>query len=278
MLPRRRTLTLLAVLCLGHVLLISSQVPAASGKSALDAAAFGSVARVQSTVGGFTGGIRGMWSHYIALGSASRENEALRTKVLELEGQLEGERARGARVDSLEDALNLKRSIVSPTLTARVIAGNPIAGVLTVNVDRGTTDGVHSNMAVINGRGVIGRVMSNVSKNAAPVQLLIDQRATAGALLEKSGSAGGVTGGFADGNLRLGMISSATPVAMGERVLTSGQDGIYPQGFLIGQVVQINGTGKAREVVVAPAVNFERIDVVLIVLAQPQPAPEKPKK
>lgn len=278
MLPRRRTLTLLAVLCLGHVLLISSQVPAASGSSALGAAAFGSVTRVQSTVGGITGGLRGFWSHYIALGGASRDNEALRGRVLELEGELQGERARASRVDALEDALNLKRSIVAPTLAARVIAGNAVTGVLTVNVDRGVADGVHANMAVINGRGVVGRVIGNPSKNAATVQLLIDKTAAAGALLEKSGAAGGVTSGFADGNLRLGLLSSAANVAVGERVVTSGQDGIYPQGFLIGQVLQVNGTGKAREVVVTPAVNFERLDVVLILLNKPATASDKPEK
>src|SRR5262245_36249827 len=142
MLPRRRTLTLLVVLCLGHVLLISSQVPAASGESALGSAALGSVARVQSTIGGFSGGIRGFWSHYVALGNASRDNDALRARVLELEGQLEAERARGSRVDALEQALALQRSIVAPSLAARVIAGNPVPGVLKINVDRGTADGV----------------------------------------------------------------------------------------------------------------------------------------
>lgn len=276
MLPQRRTLSLLVVLCLGHVLLISSQVPAASGTSALGSAAFGSVTRVQSVIGGLSGGLSGFWNHYLALGGVARDNEALRQRVLDLEGQLQGERARGARVDSLEDALKMQKSIVAPTLAARVIAGNPITGVLTVNIDRGTADGVRPNMAVINGSGVVGRVIGNPapSAHAATVQLLIDRTAAAGALLEASGSAGGVSGGFADGNLRLGLLSSATSVAVGDRVVTSGQDGIFPSGFLIGAVLQINGTGKSREVVVAPAVNFERIDVVLVVLVNPpQPSP-----
>src|SRR3954464_11122850 len=105
MLPRRRTLTLLVVLCLGQVLLVSSQVQSAAGSSMLGAAAFGSVARVQSTIGGVSGGVHGFWSHYFALSGAARDNEALRGRVLELEGQLQGERARGSRVDALEDAL-----------------------------------------------------------------------------------------------------------------------------------------------------------------------------
>lgn len=269
MLPRRRTVTLLVVLCLGHVLLISSQVPAKTGSSVLGAATFGAVARFQAGIGGAAGGLGGLWSHYVALHGVSRDNEALRARVLELEGQLQGERARAARVDGLEDALNLQRSVVAPTLAARVIAGNPVPGVLTINIDRGAADGVQANMAVINGRGVVGRVIGSPSARAATVQLLIDHAATAGAMLEASGTDGSVAGGFADGHLRVGLISSATPVSIGERVLASGQDGIYPHGFLIGQVLQINGTGKAREIVVAPAVRFDRLNVVLVVLARP---------
>jgi len=269
MLPRRRTLTLLVVLCLGHVLLISSQVPAAAHSSMLGAAAFGSVARAQSAIGGFSGGIGGFWDHYIALGHTSRDNEALRGRVLELEAQLQGEQARAGRLTALEDALNLQRSLVAPTLAARVIAGNPVTGVMTVNIDRGTADGVHPNLAVINGRGIVGRVIGNPSAHAATVQLLIDHVAEAGALLEASGAQGGVSGGFADGNLRLGLLSSAANVAVGERVVSSGQDGIFPIGFLIGKVLQINGTGKVREVVVAPAVNFDRLDVVLVLMVKP---------
>ena len=63
--------------------------------------------------------------------------------------------------------------------------------------------------------------------------------------------------------------ASVAPIAVGERVVTSGHDGIYPQGFLLGTVAQVNGTGKDREIVIAPAVNFARVDVVLILLARP---------
>jgi rod shape-determining protein MreC len=157
MLPRRRTVTLLVVLCLGHILLISAQVPGSSGSSLLGSAALGSVGGIQRTIGGAAGGIRGFWAHYVALGGAARENDALRARVLQLEARLEGERARGARVDELEDALKLQRSTVAPTLAAQVIAGNPMPGVLTINLDRGTADGVRANMAVINDRGVVGR-------------------------------------------------------------------------------------------------------------------------
>jgi len=270
MLSGRRTVTLLVVLCLGHVLLISAQVPVKSGSTALHGAAFGTMARFQRTITAITDGIGGLWSHYAGLRNASRENDQLRQQVLDLEGQLAAERARGAKITSLEEALALQKTIVAPTAAARVIAGNPIPGVMTVSLDRGTADGVKPNMSVINGRGVIGRVIASPSRSACAVQLLIDRTAAAGATLEGSGTNGLVAGGFTDGYLRMTLVSSAVTIAIGEKVLTSGQDGMYPSGFTIGHVVQINGTGKNREIVVEPAVDFARLDVVLIVLATPQ--------
>jgi rod shape-determining protein MreC len=258
------------VLCLGHVLLISAQVPVKSGSTALHGAAFGTMARFQRTITAITDGIGGLWSHYAGLRNASRENDQLRQQVLDLEGQLAAERARGAKITSLEEALALQKTIVAPTAAARVIAGNPIPGVMTVSLDRGTADGVKPNMSVINGRGVIGRVIASPSRSACAVQLLIDRTAAAGATLEGSGTNGLVAGGFTDGYLRMTLVSSAVTIAVGEKVLTSGQDGMYPSGFTIGHVVQINGTGKNREIVVEPAVDFARLDVVLIVLATPQ--------
>lgn len=265
-------MTLLVVLCLGHVLLISSQVATRAGSSVLHEAGFGGLARAQLIMAGLADGIGGLWSNYIGLRGAARENEALRARALALEGELQGERARAARLAGLEDALNLQRSVVAPTLAARVIAGNLMPGVLTVTVDRGTADGVQPNMAVINGRGVVGRVIGRPSAHAAIVQLLADQRANVGALLEASGTAGNVSGGDADGFFRLELVSSVAPVAVGERVVTLGQDGIYPQGFLIGHVSAIHEAGKTREILIAPAVNFARINVVLIVLARPASA------
>jgi rod shape-determining protein MreC len=269
MLSRRRTLTLFVVLCLGHILLISAQVQSGQGRSVLHTSAFGAVAAVQHGTAALFGGIRGFWSRYFALIGVTRENEALRSRVLALEGEVQAERARAARTSALEDALNLQRSIVAPTLAARVIAGNPIPGTLTVTIDRGSADGVEQDMAVISGRGVVGRVIGRPAAHAAVVQLLVGKSANTGAMLEKSGAAGLAAGGFADGYLRFEMLSSAANVAAGDRVVTSGQDGIYPQGFLIGQIHQIMGASNTREILIAPSVDYSHIEVVLVVLARP---------
>ena len=268
MLSGRRTLTLLVVLCLGHILLISSQVQSGRGQTALNSATLGTMATLHGGVAGLTDDIGRICTNYFGLVGASRENEELRNRVLDLEGKLQAEQARSERASALEGLLNLQRSIVAPTLAARVIAGNPKPGALPVTIDRGKTDGVTTNMAVITGRGVVGRVIETAG-HAARVQLLVGESAAAGAVIERTTTAGMVQGGYADGKLRMDFVSSAAQIVVGDRVVTSGQDGIYPQGFLIGHVSEINGKGKTREIVVVPAVDFSYIEVVLVVLARP---------
>ena len=272
MLSRRRTLTLLVVLCLGHVLLISAQVQSGKGRSVLHASAFGAVAAVQGGSAAVTSGAGGLWSHYLALIGVARDNDQLRARVVALEAELQAERARGAQTSALEEALNLQKSMVAPTLAARVIAGNPVPGSLTVTIDRGKADGVASNMAVVSGAGVVGRVIGEPAGRAAIVQLLNGKSANTGAMIEKSGTAGLAIGGYADGSFRLDLVSSAADVAVGDRIVTSGQDGIYPPGFLIGQVTQVSGSGKLREIVVKPSVDYSHINIVLVVLARPAQA------
>jgi len=269
----RRTLTLLVVLCLGHILLISSQVQSGRGQTALNSATLGTMATLQGGVAGLTDGIGRVWTNYFGLVGASRENEELRNRVLDLEGKLQAEQARSERASALEGLLNVQKSIVAPTLAARVIAGNPKPGALPVTIDRGKSEGVTANMAVITGRGVVGRVIET-SGHAARVQLLAGESAAAGAVIERTTTAGMVQGGYADAKLRMDFVSSAAQIVVGDRVVTSGQDGIYPQGLLIGHVSEINGKGKTREIVVVPAVDFSYIEVVLVVLARPGTSPD----
>jgi len=265
---RRRTFTLLIIMCLGHVMLISAQVQSKSGLPVIQDVAFGTLARMQGIAAGITDGIGSLWTKYFALRGVERDNEELRKHVLELEGELQSERAKNSRTRALEEALKLSENLKARTLAARVIAGNPSPGAFTVTIDRGADDGVQVDMPVLSGSGVVGRVIGRPAAHAALVQLLVDKSAAAGAILEKSG-AGGIVAGHGDGTLRLQLVSPLVKIDLGERVLTAGQDGIYPQGFVVGSVDWIEGTGKTREIGVRPSVEFSHIEIVLVVIDRP---------
>jgi rod shape-determining protein MreC len=269
--PQRRTLFLLAVLCLGHVLLISAQVQSKSGLPLVEAVAFGAFAKAQSGTAAVSDGIRSLWSHYLALRGVAAENEALKRQVLELQGQLQQEQAVASSSRALEATLKLQESVPAPTLAARVIAGSPAPGSLTVTIDRGSADGVSADMAVIAGSGVVGRVINQPAPHAAQVQLLIGRNAAAAVTLERTGAGGVAVGGASDLMLSIDYVSNQADIQVGERVMTSGQDGIFPGGFLVGYVQRSDKGANYRVVKVKPSVDFSHIDLVLVVLAKPAP-------
>ncbi len=265
----RRPLALLVIVCLGHVLLISTQVQSKSGLPVLEAVTFGTMARVQAAVAGVADAVRSTWSQYFALRGVERENQALRQRVLELEGQLQAEQARSAGTRALQEALQMQQEAPVKMLAARVIAGDPAPGSLTVTIDRGSRDGIEPNMAVLAGAGVVGRVIGRPAAHAAKVQLLIARDAGAGAVLEKTGQGGFLAGGFGDGLFRLELVSNLTTVTAGEKVLSSGQDKLYPRGYLLGSVERVDGEGRTRVIFVRPAVDFSHIEIVNVILALP---------
>lgn len=266
----RRTLALFVALSFVHVLLMSVQVQSQSGIPLVQAAAFRVFAVVQHGTSGLADFWRSQWSQYVALQGVAAENEALQRRVLELEGQVQAQAAIASRTQDLERLLDLQQSLVPPTIAARVIAGNAAPGANMITIDRGSAVGVEADMAVIGHQGVIGRIFGRPTAHAAQVQLLIGRQAAAAALTESSGAAGVVQGGAGDPPLEMQYVDVLHDVAVGERVLTSGLDGIYPRGFLIGTVVRATrGSGVYSDLRVRPAVDFARIDVVLVVLERP---------
>lgn len=269
----RRTLALFLVLSFAHLLLMSVQVQSRSGLPLIQAAAFSVFAGVQRVTSGVADGLGSLWSHYVALRGVAGDNDALRARVLALEGQLQAQAAMVSQTQDLERLLKLQQSLVAPTLAARVIAGDAAPGAFTITIDRGAADGVEPNMAVIGHAGVIGRVINRPTAHAAQVQLLVGHSAGAGAMTEQSGAVGPVRGGAGHPPLEMDYVDLLKDVRVGERVLTSGLDGIFPRGFVIGTVERtVRGSGVYSEIAVRPAEDFSNIQVVLVVLTRPASA------
>lgn len=270
---RARTTSVLLALVLGHVLLISAQVQSQSGIPVIQTVAFGTFARVQLIVAGIADGGRSVWTNYFALRGAVRDNEQLRQRTLELEAQLQEAQASATEIQALRRALELRENLPVKTVAARVIAGAPSPGLFAVTIDRGTDDGVQRDMAVLGPNGIVGRVIFQPQPRAAQVQLLVDRNAAAAVFFERTATGGMVVGGNGDPPLRVDQVPNAADIKAGDRVLTSGQEGIYPRGFLVGTVTHAERerTG-AWTVAVQPAIDFSHIDIVLVMLER-MPAP-----
>jgi rod shape-determining protein MreC len=269
---RQRTGYLFVGLTIGHIVLISAQVNTERGVPILEAVTFGVFAEVQRAASTAIGGMQASWSDYVALQEVRRENERLRTEVAQLQVRLQQERALAQRSRTLESLLELRSEADLPTVAASVIAGGASPDFRTITIDKGTADRLRPDMAVIAPAGVVGRVITPTAR-AAKVQLLIDRNAAAGALVERSRAQGVAVG--TGGELRLDYVSGTADVQVGDTVVTSGIDGIYPKGFVIGQIESVErGQGVFGAITVRPAVDFSSLEAVLIVLAPPAAADE----
>jgi rod shape-determining protein MreC len=269
---RQRTGFLFLGVMVGHLILISAQVPSKSGPKVLQAAALSVFGELQRATTAVTGTVASIWSGYFDLRRVRSENEDLRRRMADLNVQLLEERARAQRAAGLERLLGLSSSLDLPTLAAQVIGGDAIPGFHTITIDRGTSDGVRRDMAVIGPDGVIGRIVGDPVGRAAQVQLIIGKNAAAGAMLERSRIGGVVLGGAGDPPLTLEYVSNLADVREGDLVVTSGVDGIYPKGFPIGRVESAQqGSTMYQVIKVRPTVDFTRLEEVLVVTTPPAP-------
>jgi len=250
---------------LGHILLISAQVNSRSGVPVLEAVTFGVFAEVERVISSGFSSVRQVWSGYAGLRNLKSQNDALTRDLEATQIALQQQRALADRTRSLERLLDLRDRSKLNTLAAEIIAAGATPDFRTLTIDKGTREGVTADMAVIAPAGVVGRVVMP-STRAAKVQLLVDRNAAAGALIERSRAQGVVMGG-GDDRLRMDYVSEVADVIVGDLVVTSGIDGIYPKGYVIGQVESVEKSGTAyKTITVKPAVDFTSLEEVLVVL------------
>ena len=275
---RKRTGVIFVAAIVAQVLLVSAQVQTRSGVRVLEAVSFGAFARVQNVTSSAIRGVRDVWSNYAELRGAREENQALKQQMAALQIQLQEQRALAARTTKLQELLALQQSTDLPTIAAEVIGGNPnaMAGIREITIGRGTADGVQPGMAVMAPQGIVGRIIGQPAARAARVQLLIDKYAAAGALTERTRAGGMVVGAEHQPPMAMELVSNLLDVKTGDLIVTSGIDGIYPKGFAIGWVEEVERTkGLYLRIGVKPAVDFSSLEEVLVVLVPPRPAIEE---
>jgi len=273
---RQRTGWLFFAVIVGHIILISAQVNTRRGVPMLEAVVFGAFAEVQRAATSMVTGVQDSWNNYFALQQIRRDNERLTRELTEMRVALQQERALASQTRLLQQLLDVRGSL-SLSMTAgnvtqsTVIGGGPSPAFRTITIDKGSHEGVRQDMAVIAASGVVGRVILP-SLRAAKVQLLIDSNAAAGAMVERT-RAQGVAIGTGSDRLQMDYVPSSADVKAGDQVVTSGIDGIYPKGLVIGQIESVRGgTGDSRMIVIKPAVDFSSLEAVLVVLTPPAAA------
>jgi len=173
--------------------------------------------------------------------------------------------------------------VVGPAACANAPCGeivgqepNPYLRYLSINV--GAEEGVEVGMPVVTGGAVLIGRTAEVGPHTTKVQLLADTASGVAAMLQRSRATGLVVG-RPDGTLRMIYIPQEDEVQVGDVVLTSGLGGVLPRGLVIGQVSEVRQQDFAlfQEAVVRPAVDYRRVELVLVITSfQPLLEEEEP--
>ena len=206
-----------------------------------------------------------VWHNYFYLRGVRAENRQLRGEIEEMRLQQVRLSEDAAQARRLQTLLAFKEQFISRTVAAQVIgsSGSDLSRI--VYIDKGENAGIRRDMAVMTADGIVGKVLL-VYPSVSQVLLINDQSSGVGALLEKT-RLQGVLRGTSNGEVVLERVMSDEQVPVGENVLTSGGDQIFPKGLRIGTVTQV-GSGKDLflNVKIKPAASLSRLEEVLVLV------------
>jgi rod shape-determining protein MreC len=220
----------------------------------------------------------GIFHDYFDLVGVQRENARLRAELAREETQ----RARLAELEAenlhLSVMLELKQALALGSAAANVIGGDASGLARTLVLAGGADQGFEAGMAVLSTEGVVGKLIA-VGPSSSRVLLINDHNSALDAFDQRS-RVRGIVAGVVDDGLVMKYVDRSEEVKSGDTIVTSGLDGIFPRGLLVGEVTAVvrEGPGLFLTVNIAPAADFRRLEQVLVITQRmPQPPPAEPK-
>ncbi len=239
------------------------------------------VSPAQSLSSGATGASTNFIRQIVNFRSTANENERLKEQLATAQLDLRNAQQAAAENERLKGLLNLKEKTGYDEVPARVIARDSSIWFNTVTINRGSSSGIALNMPVVTGGGIVGRVIA-LSPWTAQVMMVTDEKAAAGAIVGQlggSGALGSVRGVGNNGLIEMRYVSGLEKVEVGDFILTTGQDGIYPPGLSVGEVVEVkHGTAtQPHQILIRPGAKLDQLEEVAVLLYRPpqRPAPEQ---
>ncbi len=209
--------------------------------------------------------VRELQQRYVTLKGLAAENEALKRRIVKLDTERNRLLEADATNHRLRDLLDFRLRLPSRSVTAAVIGNSASPWFHSIILDKGNAEGVLKGMAVVSPFGVVGQVAA-VTSRSAKVLLVTDPYSGVDVMVQRSRARGIVSGSLDNGPI-MKYVKRSEDVREGDRLISSGLDGIFPKGLLVGTVtrVQKKNFGLFQYVEVALAVDPARIEEVLVV-------------
>lgn len=233
---------------------------------------------VQSPVTFVGSAVTNYFSSISSMRTAQSENDVLKQRVQKLEVEAQTNKSLTVENERLKSLLELKAHTNYNFLSAQVIGRDTSAWFDTSIIDRGSLDGVKLNMPIVTNGGLVGRVTA-VSPLTAQVALITKDKSGLGAVVGELGSSnalGVVSGSGKKEILEMGYVPGSIEVKVGESVYTTGQDGIYPAGLKLGEVIEVRADSatQPQQIFIQPSAKLSAMQEVAVLLYEPPPRPE----
>ena len=211
--------------------------------------------------------VRGIKDRYRALNQIRSENQSLKGRIMEMEVRIEELLEAEATSSRLRELLDLKGRVPGRSVTAAVIGNSASTWFRSLTINKGDKDGVRSGMAVISSMGIVGQIVA-VASRSAKVLLITDHSSGVDVISQRSRARGIVSGSLDNGTV-MRYVQRGEDIEEGDRLITSGLDGIFPKGLLVGSVGKVRREiyGHFQYVPVTLAFNPSRIEEVIVASA-----------
>lgn len=268
-LERHRHLTLLVTALFIQLLLLAYQIKTENQMRLLRVWVVTLLTPIEKTVDLVADAGSSLWGNYLALYGAERENRRLRAELEQAQLRLHVLEARAAEAEQLAALLRLKQERPqAPLLAAEVIGASAAATSRTIFINRGHQHGVRRHMIVLTPAGIVGKIIRTFA-GSAQVLLITDRDSGVGAMLADS-RVQAVVKGTGDSLCRLEYVPVQENVPLGSRVLTSGQDQIYPKGLPLGTVTSVRPGEYFHEILLTPAARLTQLEYVFVFAGGPE--------
>ncbi|MEN6420437.1 MAG: rod shape-determining protein MreC [Smithella sp.] len=263
-LRKYKTIIFIAVVLISVLVMISYNLKYGSADSFLEKIVLETASPVQKVLSGSIKGVRDAWMRYLFLVGLQEENKNLKKKINELNAVIVSYQESYQEAQRLKKLQYIADNSNYRFITARVIGREQAAISRTVMINKGSADGLKNGMPVVASPGLIGRLV-DVSWHVSRVLLFIDENSNVDAIVQRNRTQGIISGAGSRGMI-LKYVSKTQDVQVGDIVVSSGMGGVFPKGWLIGQVIRVDRQdgGLFLKIYVAPFTDFSKLEEVMI--------------
>lgn len=256
------------VIIVSTLIMIAYNLKYDTGKSFLRKIVLETVSPVYKVLSGSIRSVQDAWLRYILLIGIQEENRNLKKKINELKAVLVSYQEGYQEAQRLKKLLAITDDDRYRFVTAKVIGREQAALSRTILINKGSSDGLKNGMPVVAYPGLIGR-LTDVSWHVSRVLLFIDENSNVDAIVQRNRTQGIISGAGSQGMI-LKYISKTQDVQKGDVIVSSGMGGVFPKGWLIGQVMHVDkqDAGLFLKIKVAPFVDFSKLEELLILSSE----------